>query len=430
MSHDNDEDNNRRDLTRIEDLSEFLHEDDPELESKFGDFDQPTPEATSAGVGLDDLDLPPAIPIVETLLESEAEQVESDLFSDSVEETNDEILEDVLDNTLFELSTEDNEFNIPNNEEFAFAEESVTEAVTAEEGIQNETISDFPDNFLDDEFTSMPMTSSPPEKFEEVKNFTQNFSYGQIEGGGNPPFSLVIRNLKFKEEKEDIITLLNEFGLASESSIESIEKALDMGSLLIPQISEYSAIVLAHKFRRFDCDIEIGLSDEIHPSKSGDQNPRGLVKKDSLRQNHSESYKKDKDETPSNEIIVSTTSTLEGHIIKKYIGVQAAFAIVDEEELERLKHVQVQRRTHSLIENYETEESLTSERAFIDYQSSFEHLFVDLADQLKARAMKEKANALLGLNYQLTSMPFQKSSQGSSCYQLTASATLAIVRPE
>ena len=105
---------------------------------------------------------------------------------------------------------------------------------------------------------------------------------------------------------------------------------------------------------------------------------------------------------------------------------------MDEEELERLKFVQQTARSNSLLEDYETEDSdnFTTESAFRDYQKSFELLFTDLCDQLKVKAMKEKANALLGLNYQLTTLPFEKSNMGKNCYQLTCTATLAVVIAE
>ena len=236
---------------------------------------------------------------------------------------------------------------------------------------------------------------------------------------------MIIRNLKYADDAEDIITTLREFGLVTDQNLAVTQQALELGSLLVPQISEYSAIVLAHKLRRYDCDLEVGLADEVHPSKSGDNNPRGLLKKDSIRQNKTESYKKDDDETPIKEILLSTTSTLEGYIVKKYLGVQTSFTIVDEEELERLRYVQTTRRAETTFDNSETDES-----AFKNYQHSFDLLFIDLSDQLKVRALKEKANALLGLNYQLTAMPFEKNQQGRNCYQLICSATLALVKAE
>lgn len=451
QGHNNDDDDDRKDLTRIEDLSEFLHEDDPELESKFGDFDSSyqkadgtTVETTEVTDGLelnsdlnsiDDLDeAPPSLP--ETPEDLQVDQTE-DLIEMPLEDEN-----------VFETEAEaatDSSFDFGNSETEAesesifneFSEETPFQTDSSEATFENsfneetEQSSDlFPETYSDDEIEQP--APSKPERFEEVKTFAQNFSYGQIQGGGNPPFSLVIRNLKFEDDKESIITLLSEFGLVNAQNQTETEKALELGQLLIPQISEYSAIVLAHKFRRFDCDIEMGLSDEVHPSKSGDSNPKGLVKKDSLRQNIVEHYRKDEEQAPAKEILLTTTAQLEGYIIKKYIGVQTSFAIVDEDELERLKFVQEQNRSKATLHEYSPEESeqLSSERAFIDYKSSFDYLFVSLAEELKTKAQKEKANALLGLNYQLRPLPFEKNANGKNCYQLTASATMAIVAPE
>jgi hypothetical protein len=440
MTNGNNDDDNRRDLTRIEDLSEFLHEEDSNVDDMFGSFETKSSGHTktdmTTGVSLDDLDSSPLLEEEEEVLaELEEEELipeipdteqnedsfqneEVSFFDESNEsdESNEVQFGDSFESTStedspFELSSEENSDETIENNDFSFSAPETDNA--------NEFIVDL-----------IPDEAPIKESFEEVKNFAQNFSYGQIQGGGNPPFSLVIRNLKYAEEAEDILIILRDFGLVTDQNTEDTTKSLEHGSLLVPQISEYSAIVLAHKLRRFDCDIEVGLSDEVHPSKSGDTNPRGLVKKDSLRQNITESFKRAADDTPVKEIIVSTTATLEGFVVKKYIGVQTSFAIVDEEELERLKFVQKTTRLNIELQDYETDESVTSERAFKDYQNSFNLLFTDLCDQLKVKAMKEKANALLGLNYQLTSLPFEKSAQGSICYQLTCSATLAVVRPE
>lgn len=449
----NDDDDSRHDLTRIEDLSEFMHEEDPELEDIFGDFNKAKASGTSTDVAseldlneLQDLDsveddLPPALP----------EAAQNDFNDDSNLDFNSEAEQEIsFESSAFD-TTEDSSQNGDTLEDSPFelsddAAETSWDVTEVANEITDENTEESSDLSFGDEidepeaFTAAfeageeqpPYTPpiSSPEKFEEVQNFAQNFSYGQIEGGGNPPFSIIIRHLKYESDAEDILIMLREFGLVTDQNTQETQKALELGSLLIPQISEYSAIILAHKLRRFDLDLEVGLSDEVHPSKSGEVNPRGLMKKDSLRQNKIEQFKKDEDDTPSKEIIVSTTATLEGHIIKKYIGVQTSFAIVDEEELERLKFVQKTQRAHTELHQYETEEVVTSERAFKDYQNSFELLFTDLCDQLKVKAIKEKANALLGLNYQLTSLPFQKSDKGSNCYQLTCSATLAVVRLE
>lgn len=435
--NNNDDDEPHRDLTRIEDLSEFLHEEDSELENIFGEFNNKKIDNTSTnavdGLSLNDIsdapepDLPPELP-PELPEESSDDITENNLFGESDSftdqdssfdfrtETNDLTIE-TTDNNDNDFSLSIDEEPLSDNFEISELEQEPKEQSKFEE----ETLPQI-DHLADIE---IPQVSH--EKFEEVKNFAQNFSYGQIQGGGNPPFSIIIRNLKYESDAEDIISLMREFGIVTDQNMPETKKALEIGSLLIPQISEYNAITLTHKLRRFDCDLEVGLSDEVHPSKSGETNPRGLMKKNSLQQNKSEHFKKDAQNTPVGEIIVSTTATIEGHVVQKYIGVQTSFAIIDEEELERLKFVQKSARMNSELQSYETDDHVTSERAFKDYQRSFELLFTDLCDQLKARAMKENANALLGLNYQLTSLPFEKSAQGSSCFQLTCSATLAIV---
>ena len=118
--------------------------------------------------------------------------------------------------------------------------------------------------------------------------------------------------------------------------------------------------------------------------------------------------------------------------MEKYLGVETCFAIIDEDELERLKFVQQSLRSNTQLENYETEDghNFSSEKAFKDYQSSFDFIYADLCNQLKVKAMKLKANSLLGLNYQLTALPFEQNKYGKNCYQLTCTATLAVVSAE
>ncbi|MBP9679906.1 MAG: hypothetical protein KBD76_00760 [Bacteriovorax sp.] len=419
---DNDDDENRHDLTRIEDLSEFLHEEDPQLESILEDLQGQFNHTESAP--LTEID---SLSEVNGDLEMEEEKDLPPLptgLDEGLEETPEDI----------PPSFSDDEATFTNNDPFEAGEFNQTDLSTEmpldddQSSSEDESISfdDPPSFYQENSETESSFIDPPlaPEKFDEVKTFAQNFSYGQILGGGNPPFSLLLRNLIYHEDKEDIMTLLNEFGLINEANREDTHKALELGSLLIPQISEYSAIVLAHKLRRFDCDLEIGLSDEIHPSKNGEINPRGLIKKESLHQNKTEHFILGPEEIRLEDIIVSTTPSLVGYIIKKYIGVQTAFSIIDEEELERERYIQEHKRSSDPIPFPEMP-------LFEETQaSSFAHLFLDLADQLKNKAVKERANAILGLSYQLTPLPFLKSDGSQKCYQLTCSATLAVVQIE
>ncbi|RPJ65516.1 MAG: hypothetical protein EHM20_17775, partial [Alphaproteobacteria bacterium] len=59
--NNNDDDEPHRDLTRLEDLSEFLHEEDSELEDIFGGFNDKKSDNTSTNavneLSLDELDV-------------------------------------------------------------------------------------------------------------------------------------------------------------------------------------------------------------------------------------------------------------------------------------------------------------------------------------------------------------------------------------
>ena len=418
------------DLTRIEDLSEFLHQEDSDLDSRFDTFSSNDP--TSSGVDLNALDeeesLPdiPELPVESTEDEiSFADSPESESESESEYEktsfgenpfgsTDVESLEE-----LPEVSFDDLEHSFDDHQDHA--NEILEETLDANE-----------DSGYDDlaATASGPIYTNTSEKFEDVKTFAQNFSYGKASlGGGNPPFTIIARNIKYADDAENILDILREFGLINDQNEKDTQKAMEFGALIIPQISEYTAIVIAHKLRRFDLDLEVGLSDEVHPSKSGMENPRGLLKKDSLKQNRSESLKLSEIDTPIKDIIVSTTAAIPGYFVESYIGVQTTFSIVEEAELEKLQYVEKAQREHSELYDYDSSD-LTSEKAFQDYKNSFALLYDDLTMQLKQKAYAQHANALLGLTFQLSPLQFERSHARVNAYQITCSATLAIVGRE
>jgi uncharacterized protein YbjQ (UPF0145 family) len=417
------------DLTRIEDLTEFLHQEDSELDSVFENLS--TVEATenfelseitniditsgSTDVDPEALDLPETDAL--TFDSNELEEVEIETLPDTdLGFDPSENLEEV------ELSSE-----FEANEEIEPEPEYIAEELNTESEPDSES-----DEFNYNEPVAEPVEvyTNTSEKFEDVKNFAQNFSYGKASlKGGNPPYTIIARHIKFKEDADDILNLLTEFGLINEQNLADTERALEFGSLIIPQISEYTAIVLAHKLRRFDLDLEVGLSDEIHPSKSGEVNPKGLLKKDNLKQNKSESLKLSDLATTIKEIIVSTTASIPGHFVENYLGVQTTFAIVEESELEKLQFVEKTQRENAELYDYNSSD-LTTEKAFQDYRNSFALLYDDLADQLKQKAFTQKANALLGLSFQLSPLQYERSHTRINAYQITCSATLAVVGKE
>ncbi|MBT3235534.1 MAG: hypothetical protein HN353_06265 [Bdellovibrionales bacterium] len=130
-----------------------------------------------------------------------------------------------------------------------------------------------------------------PEQLDDVKQFGQSIKIGSQEQAGNPPFSIVLRNIKYKEDRDIIYSMLVEYGLVSPKSDKDIQLGLDNGALLISHISEYLAVFLAHKFRQFDMEIYVGQSEELHPSKVyRDDGGKGLVDKSNIEQNRKDAH--------------------------------------------------------------------------------------------------------------------------------------------
>ena len=311
MGNNDHDDDDRKDLTRIEDLSEFLHESNPEIESKLNSFNSEVPniDFTSTNIetgvdisGLDEMpsmpDLPDETPPDESPSEDlfsndnftenspsdvsfTSENTEEGLpqFPDDSEsvdfsgsesivefnatEFNDQSIDEVIQDDPQNSPEEVQEEVQDELQDFSFSSEQNSEQETYDQNDPLESITDT--NQADDispSYSTVSEISSnfqEPEKFDEVKTFAHTFSYGQVSVGGNPPFSIIVRNIKYKEDAESILSLLKEFGVVTDKNLNETKLALDIGSLLIPQISEYAAIVLSHKFRRFDCDIEFGI---------------------------------------------------------------------------------------------------------------------------------------------------------------------------
>ncbi len=443
--NNDDDDDGRKDLTRLEDLSEFLHELDDDLEEKFDGLNRPPPPPVSIEALDDDFgsttpefgegddaeandetdQTPPELPADTIEFDSGTSATEEDSFGDIFASTEESNEEDSNGTSEFE------------NSELSWDTAAELEAST-EESSEDTSFFDTPEEAsLIDEFAAQetyePIPVTNTEKFEDVKTFAQNFSYGQSSGGGNPPFSIIVRNIKYQDDAEDILRLLREFALLTSANEAETMKALEFGSLLIPQISEYCAIILAHKLRRFDLDLDVGLSDEIHPSKSGESNPRGLVKKENLKQNKSEAMNFEDKIVSFKDILVSTSDSVAGYKVIKHLGVQTTFTLVEEDELERLSFVDRKARDESPLYEVKSDEDygdISSDQAFKNYHQSFSALYDDLANQLKQKALGKNANALLGISFHMDPLQFDRREKRINAYQITCSATLAQIAVE
>ncbi len=377
------------DLTRIEDLAELIHELQNEVdnegqseasgdafsttefgEENFASFD-PT-EETSEEPPQDD-------PTRTFSLDKDALNTGDDI-SDMVEETfkgNDDFTSSVdFDSPNFSLPEEKSDF-IGDSSDLDFTMDAAAAATP-----------DIAPYQPDKEFKT-------PENFADVKKFAESTSFTGMGMEGNPSFSLLIRNVRFIEDVSDIITLLRELELLGDGE-ENIKARLMRGQLLVPRISEYAGILLAHKLRRFDIDIQLGLADEIHPPRHQENPEVGMVSKHSLYQNHAHQFHFDDPKLEVSQVIVTSTQSLEGYQVVRYVGVASE---------------------HKMIEGHIIEDE-TSPDIPRHYQ--------ELAQKLKAHAVKAHSNAVVGLNYQLTPLPSEYGASHNK-YRLSCTGNLVWV---
>lgn len=240
-----------------------------------------------------------------------------------------------------------------------------------------------------------PKEFKTPENFEDIKKFSESSSFTGMATEGNPSFSVLVKNVRYIEDINDILALLKEFNLLVDSE-EQTKARLMRGTLLIPRISEYAAIYVAHKLRRFDVDLLIGPSDEIHPPKHQETPETGIVSKHNLYQNQSHHFHFDDPKLELSQIIVAATPTLEGYQVIRYMGVASE---------------------HKMLDSHLVEDENSSE---------IPPHYHELAQKLKAHALKNNSNAVVGLNYQLTPLPSELGIGGHK-YRLTCTGNLVWV---
>jgi uncharacterized protein YbjQ (UPF0145 family) len=465
---DNDED--KPDLTRIEDLSEFLHQEDSSVDELLStykdegsntdstddeslpqipnDFSEELEEDSFSEFQADDENLEDS--------ESESWQTEEedteeagDLSFSLTEEAHDEPLEFGDQNEEFDSSEE---FQAPEEEseddsfdselEFAheseendlFEEETEVEeeeelSLPEEESYEEESeVTEFADegsqDFAEQDYEPEPeptpepeplpasaqeiTTPSPRENFADVKSFSESTRYNNIAIGGNPPFSIIVRNILYTEDADDIFNTLKEYGLISADNEEIMRQNLESGSILVSQISEYSAIFIAHKLRRFHCDVLVGLSEQLHPSKSYQQDSKGLISKDNIRQNKKLSQSFEKEEITIEDVILSTTTNLHNYRVIEHIGIVTDHMSINENELDKGEYEassslsdkdDLKRSEKNNLQFYTAEQ----DRAAIDaLNPSLNSIYSKLSENLKHRAVQLGGNAVIGVNYQLT----------------------------
>lgn len=275
---------------------------------------------------------------------------------------------------------------------------------------------------------TQPSANHKKEDFSDLKSFGENITYGKVSIGGNPPFSLILKNITYQEDATYIKEILEEHGFLNDDSRQDIEKGIENGSLLISQISEYCAIFLAHKFRRLNLDLQCGLSEEIFSSKSYQNDHLGLISKSSLSQNRIMEEDLSKRLVRPEDIILSTIPTLQGYHVKYYINIISSTMIINAKEL--AKNDAYFEKEISGLENKETNT--------IEYSPSEKHspsemdsVYQQLSDDLREKAYQLGANAVIGISYSITPL-IENSHEGlpKPSYRIVSIGNAVIVEGE
>ncbi len=263
-----------------------------------------------------------------------------------------------------------------------------------------------------------------PEAFESIgsiKEFSENLTYGKIGIGGNPPHTVMLKNIKYKEDVNFIRQILKDHNLITDKNKSDIETGLTNRNLIISQISEYSAIYLAHKFRRFDLEILTGLSDEVFDSSHSKKGTAiGLISKDNLKQNHIDFSNLKKSPYTLESIILTTTPTLENYTIQKYIGVISEHKTLTEKEITVASSAD-----HKFDKNVI---QLFSEDGDVSlFSIGMKNIYHMLSLELQKKAFNMNGNAVIGITFQMNIANEHELNSNQKGYHINATGNVVLV---
>ncbi len=469
MSDDN---KGSQDLTRIEDLSDFIHNEDEEIsllddnesnsmmdmeKESFGDstsFIQ-VPEELSSDISddeIEDISSPTSFNDFDEETQTFSNNFDEELNSkdqefsidndnndnqfinddfvapDETFDSSDEdefISDNFLENELSDDTFNDSNFsndsfdeNVQSDNNFEssdFTDTNLSEDVLVDSTDKNEEeILTDTDHSLDnlsnsedipevvEEKKEEPKTTTPPpitapknfkepESLNDVKDFAEVITATDLSIEGNPPFSVILSKIKYHEDSLEILDILKELQIIKEDNDEDARASLERGQILIPRLSEYAAIVLCHKMRRFDLNLKMGLSQEIHANSTFEKSDKGLISRKSILSNKkiTESFKES--DIKLEDIQITTLSSFENHSVLKNLGIISKSKSIPNEEL-----------TSDLFET--------------TYKTTSEELMLELKNEAK----KLNVNGLLGVTINLINNPIE----GQTNFICTANTVL------
>ncbi len=410
MSEENDK---KKDLTRIEDLSEFNHED----------FDENDEFFTNNNLEESNLGNPPEEEEFTEFRDYGDRNQKEDLSSNeefpeqNSFEADEGEMEDHVENEIFH-NDDSSEFDDQ------FEAERVEEAPTNNETILEDNsefneVMNFRDDFADGE-TEIPSGNndiSPPEmvsesdfleqeskseseeiqkeskpvkdypannghlEFNEIQASANQITYGNLELGNGPPFTVLIKITSDfsgdkNEVKNNILNLLKDLSLVSPDNLARYESSFQRDNLLISQINEFSAIILVHKLKNFPIEIEMGFATEVFE-------PKSYPNDDQSSTNDKDQFEFKNLKSISNEEVFVTT-------LNNPNNINAA---------EFLGPIQLIKKLSSTdLDSY----PIVGEEVEFKEITKNNKIFDSMINDLKLLAIKKGGNAIINLKYQIS----------------------------
>lgn len=423
-----DEEKTKKDLTKISDLTDFFHDDDPELDLKFDiheshESGEEENEYQEGDEETDEKDQPPEPPFEENSeQEEDLDEASEDLdlsLDDSFYDFNNESSEfsdfetsdDPPPIESFEQNSEElQEDNFPsqeppslNNDDDLEGFDDSEEKNIEEKESESESIhvnfapfeEDHKSSSIEEPIKEI-LPSAPVKSISEIKKGIDSLRFQSTQTQANPAFSILIENIQYQEDADELFKIIQDLGLISSDTETLMKQSLSHGRALISHISEFTGITLLNKIKNLELDFKMGLSHQIHESKNYETQEKGLISKENLKQNKS-SYQ-NLQHIPKNaqDVLTSTTPTLENFLITKYIRVVTSSRNINREEL-----------------FFSSEEDISDNK-----------IYNSLLLELKEKAFKCQANAIIGILFQ--TIPNQNQTE----YQILCTGNAVCVMKE
>jgi uncharacterized protein YbjQ (UPF0145 family) len=199
-----------------------------------------------------------------------------------------------------------------------------------------------------------------------------------------PAFTIQISDIGRQSDAEEIYALLKEWKVITSDNDRFYETSINRGRFIIPRIGEYAAIFLAHRLRRFDVDIKLGLSQQIFTNET-ESIDKGTLTKQNIKNNKRESASIRNQSIKEESVIISTLDSLNGHRIVEHLGLVTI-----------QKDIQKDQQLSPAVGDSFGPAPITGVNH--DFSKEFEQLGI----QLRPMALKKFGNAVIGIRYQVS----------------------------